>query len=107
MSIYAADVQIDLDQAIAARRADEQRRANEERLTPLEDRLRRLLTNIPIEAQREGLSLIALQQQLRARGRGRICHVGELGLALRRLGFERVRRWSNSREFGAVWRRAS
>lgn len=105
MSLYLHELDDLVAATIASR--DDDRRANEERLTPLEDRLRRLLQSIPIEAQRDGLSLPALQQQLRSRGRGRIAHCGELGLALRRLGFVRVRRWSNSNEFGAIWRRAS
>ena len=33
------------------------------RLTPLEDRLKRLLANIPVEVQREGLSLSTLQSR--------------------------------------------
>jgi hypothetical protein len=41
---------------------------------------------IPIEIQREGLSLASLQASLRGRSRG-LCHPGELGTALRKLGF--------------------
>jgi hypothetical protein len=63
--------------------ADEAR----EKLVPLETRLARLLATIPPEVQAEGLSLIALQAQLRARGSGHSrCHVGELGTSLSRLG---------------------
>ena len=60
------------------------------RLTPLEDRLARLLATIRIDVQREGLLLAAFQTSLRGRRRGN-CHPGELGAALRRLGFERRR----------------
>ena len=74
------------------------------RLTPLEDRLTRLLATIPIEMQREGLSLAALQTSLRGRRRGN-CHPGELGAALRRLGFERRRDWSGVDGFRALWRK--
>jgi hypothetical protein len=56
----------------------------------LEDRLARLLTTIPLDAQREGLSLSTLQASLRGRWRGN-AHPGEIGRALRRLGFERRR----------------
>ena len=76
------------------------------RLTPLEDRVARLLTTIPVEVQREGLSLSALQASLRGRRRGN-CHPGELGAALRKLGFERRRDWSGSDGFRAVWRKAA
>jgi hypothetical protein len=57
-------------------RADIQ--AARERLTPIEERLARVLATIPIELQREGLSLPALQTSLRGRWRGN-CHPGELG----------------------------
>ncbi len=76
------------------------------RLTPLDDRLARLLATIPIEVQREGLSLSSLQTSLRGRRRGN-CHPGELGAALRRLGFERRRDWSGADGFRAVWRRVA
>ena len=97
-----------------ARRAAQQARGEEqarteakaarERLTPLDERLTRLLATIPIEVQREGLSLAALQTSLRGRRRGN-CHPGELGAAMRRLGFERRRDWSGGDGFRAVWRR--
>jgi hypothetical protein len=40
------------------------------------ERLTRLLATIPIEVQRKGLSLAALQASLRGRRRGR-CHPGD------------------------------
>ena len=61
-----------------------------DRLTPLEIRLKRLLAKIPEEVQREGLSLRALQAQLKGRWRGNV-HPGELGAALRKLGYIRRR----------------
>ena len=77
--------------------------AAREKLVPLDERLARLLATIPAEVQREGLPIEALQAQLRARGRGHSrCHVGELGEALRRLGFYRERRWSGN-SFRALW----
>lgn len=75
-----------------------------ERLTPLEDRLARLLATIPVELQREGLLLASLQASLRGRWRGN-CHPGELGTALRRLGFERRRSWKKGKGFSALWHR--
>lgn len=72
------------------------------RLTPLDARLTRLLTTIPIDVQREGLSLASLQASLRGRSRGN-CHPGELGAALRRLGFQRRRDWSGVEGFRAIW----
>jgi hypothetical protein len=73
-----------------------------ERLTPLEEWLSRLLATIPSEIQREGLSLASLQASLRGRWRGN-CHPGELGTALRKLGFRRQRRWHAGTGFCALW----
>lgn len=74
-----------------------------ERLTPLEDRLAKLLTNIPAEIKSQGLSLPALRTMLAGKWRGK-CHPGELGSALRRLGYERRRNWAaGSNSFSALW----
>ena len=80
--------------------ADEAR----EKLVPLETRLARLLLTIPPEVQAEGLSLMALQNQLRARGSGHTrCHVGELGDALRVLRYQRRRNYSSVDGARAKW----
>jgi len=72
---------------------------------PLEDRLAQLVATVPIEIQRERLSSAALQAPLRGRSRGN-CHPGELGAALRRLGFERRRNWRGDPDgFRAIWRK--
>jgi hypothetical protein len=73
-----------------------------ERLTPLEDRLSRLLSTIPPEVQSEGVSLTILKTALRGRWRGN-CHPGDLGTALRKLGFRRQRRWRDGAGFQALW----
>ena len=91
-------------QAMREERASVEAKAARERLTPINERLTRLLATIPIEVQREGLSLAALQVSLRGRRRGN-CHPGELGAALRRLGFERRRDWRGVDGFRAIWRR--
>ena len=88
-----------------AQRAETERIATQavrERLTPLEERLSRLLATIPSEIQREGLSLASLQASLRGRWRGN-CHPGELGGALRKVGFKRERRWHANAGFCALW----
>jgi len=110
MSAYVASLKegVERDRAEReAQRAEQERaeaQAARERLTPLEERLARLLATIPIEVQREGLSLMTLQAQLRARGRGHSrCHVGELGEALRKLGFERRRSWTGGGAFRSLW----
>ena len=72
------------------------------RLTPLGDRLARLLATIPIEVQREGLSLSTLQASLRGRARGN-CHPGELGHAMRKLHYVRRRNWRDAGGFRALW----
>jgi hypothetical protein len=83
-----------------ARKADHQ--IARDRLTPLNTRLEKLLSKIPIEIQNEGLSLNALQASLTGKWRG-TCHPGELGTALRKLGFKRERRWSGDYGFRAMW----
>ena len=87
------------DQAAAARG----------RLTLLDARLKCLLDTIPPEVQTEGLSIVALQVMLRPRGQVRsCCNVGQLADALRRLGFQRERRWRDGQSsFRALWRKVS
>ncbi len=97
------------EEAKAQAQRDEEARlaaqAARERLTPLQTRVERLLETIPIELQREGLSLASLRTSLRGRWRG-ACHPGELGSVLRKLGFARIRRWDGEADgFRAVWQR--
>ena len=74
-----------------------------ERLTPLEERLRRLLSQMPEDVIAQGLSLDDLRRLLTGKWRGN-CHPGELGAALRKLGFVRRRNWSDAEGgFRARW----
>jgi uncharacterized protein YecE (DUF72 family) len=74
-----------------------------ERLTPLEERLKRLLSQMPEEMIAQGLSLDDLRRLLSGKWRGH-CHPGELGSALRKLGFSRRRSWVNNQNgFKALW----
>ena len=74
-----------------------------ERLTPLEDRLAKLLASIPAEIKDQGISLPTIRNMLAGKWRGK-CHPGELGIALRRLGYERRRNWSDgTQSFSALW----
>jgi hypothetical protein len=105
MSAYIKQLNAALDVATQARSEEQERaavQAARERLTPLEDRLARLLVSIPREAQSEGLSLPTLQAALRGRWSGN-CHPGDLGAALRKLGFERRRQWRGGAGFQALW----
>ena len=110
MLYWASQLKADAEARRAKRQAerDEKARAEVEavrvRLTPLDERLAKLLATIPIEVQREGLSLTTLQTSLRGRWRGN-AHPGEIGRALRRLGFERRRDWSGVDGFRSVWRK--
>jgi hypothetical protein len=81
-------------------------KAARERLTHLGTRVARLLEDIPQDLQREGLSLPALQAALRGRQGGK-AHAGEVAAELRRLGFQRERRWRGGADggFRAVWRK--
>ena len=74
-----------------------------ERLTPLEERLKRLLSQMPEEMVAKGLSLDELRRLLAGKWKGN-CHPGELGAALRKLGFIRRRNWSEAEgAFRARW----
>jgi len=74
-----------------------------ERLTPLEDRLAKLLATIPAEIKSQGLSQPALRTMLAGKWLGK-CHPGELGIALRRLGYERRLNWNvGSQSVCALW----
>jgi hypothetical protein len=74
-----------------------------ERLTPLEVRLARVLATIPDTVQQEGISLPVIQKMLKGRWRG-TPHPGEVGTALRALGWRRERRWRGDQEgFRALW----
>jgi hypothetical protein len=105
MSAYLNSLRAGADAAAQAHRQESERVAAEAaraRLVPLEVRLGRLLATIPIDVQREGLSLPALRSSLRGRWRG-VCHPGELGDALRELGFRRRRQWRGGAGFQALW----
>lgn len=90
-------------QVIAAEQQAAETAKWRERLTPLEDRLAKLLATIPPEIKNQGLSLPAIRSMLAGKWRGK-CHPGELGNALRRLGYERHRNWAKgSQSFSALW----
>ena len=74
-------------------------------MTPLEQRLKRVLDDMPESIQTNDVSLPALQQLLKGRWRGN-CHPGELGTALRKLGYVRTRCWHGDEiGFVALWRK--
>lgn len=76
---------------------------NSRPLVPLHTRLQRLLDTIPHSAQNQGLSLLDLQACLRGR-KGGLPHIGELGAAMRRLGWQRRRQWSGEdAAFSSKW----
>jgi hypothetical protein len=88
-------------EAEARKQADEAERRT---LEPVERRLVRLLTSIPTDEQARGMSIVQLQSQLKARGRGHMhAHIGEIGAALRRLGYARKRNWRPSEGFVSRW----
>jgi hypothetical protein len=109
VSAYIADLNAGVERDRA--RWEEKKRAEteaatqaaRERLTPLEERLARLLATIPDELKQDGLELKSLQASLRGRWRGKCCHPGELGAALRKLGFVRKRSWDGDAGFRALW----
>ena len=97
----------------ARRMADREAKAQEstqrsnsqwsERLTPLEQRLKKLLAEMPAETLAKVVSLDCLRRLLAGKWRGN-CHPGELGVALRKLQFIRRRSWSDvDGGFRAKW----
>lgn len=72
-------------------------------LTPLRVRLERLLSDLPELTKRAGIPLHAITERLR----GRVCaraHPGEVGTALRELGWQRRRCWrAHQGGFRALW----
>ena len=72
-------------------------------LPALHMRLQKLLDTIPPSAQRQGLSLLDLQACLRGR-KGGLPHIGEMGAAMRKLGWQRHRAWSDENTaFSSRW----
>jgi hypothetical protein len=83
--------------------AEHEAQAWRERLTPLEQRVSRVLADIPDAVKAEGLSLESIRQFVVGRWRGK-AHPGELGAALRKLGWKRDRRWRGDEiGFRAIW----
>lgn len=76
-----------------------------DQMRPLKDRLADLLTTIPDDVKTTGVSLSALQTQLRGRKASK-AHCGEVATALRQLGYRRIRLWrqSDAAGFNAVWK---
>jgi hypothetical protein len=105
MDSVRAQSETQISNKLATREASNQKSEAEwtERLTPLENRLAKLLANIPADIKSQGLSLPALRTMLAGKWRGK-CHPGELGVALRLLGFKRRRNWSDvSQSFCTLW----
>jgi len=74
-----------------------------ERISPLEIRLSKLLAGMPPRIIEQGLSLDSLRRLLAGKWKGN-CHPGELGAALRKLGFVRKRSWKKGDDgFRSKW----
>lgn len=104
MKSYALQLQAIAAEAEAAHRASQERAAQQaktarDRLVPLQTRLKRLLDEIPPEVRAEGLAIVELRLRLAGRARrnrGFVgCQIGELANEMRRLGWRRVRHWTN------------
>jgi len=73
-------------------------------LTPLLQRLKKFIDNLPSEMRNQPQPIEFFRQGLRGRQTGRKAHAGELGAALRKLGYSRHRGWSKSDGgFRALW----
>lgn len=109
MSTYMESVRAQSETQIADKLAEREKQNGQaivewtERMTPLEERLAKLLSTIPTEIKSQGLSLPAIRNLLAGKWRGK-CHPGELGTVLRKLGYQRRRAWStNEIGFTARW----
>jgi hypothetical protein len=72
-------------------------------LSPLHIRVKKLLDQMPQSTQQAGVSLLQLQACLRGR-KGGLPHIGELGAAVRSLGWQRRRAWSDeTTSFSSKW----
>lgn len=73
-------------------------------LTPLLDRLKKLADTLTPAQRQQGLPLEFYRERLQGRQAGRKVHGGELGEALRKLGYTRKRTWGGSANgFRALW----
>lgn len=109
MSTYLETVRVQSETEIFNKAAERGERNKQEvaewteRLTPLEERLAKLLSAMPTEIKNQGLSLPVVRNMLAGKWRGN-CHPGELGVALRKLGYQRKRCWSDgTKSFSALW----
>lgn len=109
MRTYIESVHAQCETQISVKLAEREKQKTQaaaewsERLTPLEERLAKLLETIPPEIKNQGLSLLGIRNMLAGKWRGK-CHPGELGIALRRLGYQRRRNWSDgTQSFCALW----
>lgn len=108
---YLEKLNAKLEQDLAKReheQADEEQKtiaAWQHAMTPLEQRLKKILDEMPEQVKANGVSLPVLQQMLKGRWRGN-AHPGQLGVALRKLGYVRERRWRGDESgFIALWRK--
>lgn len=70
--------------------------------TPLIDRLRQLIASIPPEERDLPRKLEWFRERLRGRHRGK-APPGEIGIALRQLGWTPIRSWTISAPRGVLW----
>ena len=100
---FAENVAAVLHQYVQAQPPADTKTNRDMPLVPLHTRLQRLLDTIPDSAQRQGLSLLDLQACLRGR-KGGLPHIGEMGAAMRKLGWQRHRAWSDENSaFSSRW----
>jgi hypothetical protein len=107
MSVYGARRE-DLARQSAEQReqARQAALAQAKDFAPLDERLKKVLEDLPPDLLREGVGLRVIQERLRGRKHGH-AHCGEVGAALRRLGFEKKRDWRARATGGhrALWRK--
>src|SRR5579872_6498653 len=98
---------VERDRAELEAKKQEREKDRAERFAPLEIRLAKFLSTIPEARRQEGLSIAELQPRLVGRHRGH-ARSGDIGAAMRKLGYIRVRCWHRSSQHGdsgfrALW----
>ena len=88
-------------------RAAERKRLRDTRIqcdTPLTDQIEALMRSLPPAQRNRPWTMEELVTRLCGRYNARPC-AGEIGIALRRLGWTRIRDWSNKGGGRRVWRK--
>jgi hypothetical protein len=84
--------------------AESRRRQHDDMRQPLRVKLDRIIRELPPERAQAGLSIQFFAEQISPRWRGKCANPRDIGIALRAMGWTRVRRWrADLGGFRALW----